>query len=110
MNRYELENLHTEYLEKIENLVKEHYEKTHNYQPCVGITLTSGKYSGECFAFHEALVPVDGYTHIAKVHSDNGHVWMYARELTAEEKERAPEGCGWDVDNTYAKFDRYCNE
>lgn len=103
MNDYELDNLHTEYLEKIENLVKEHYLKACNYQPRIEITLDNG----EIVTFSKALVPVNGYTHIAKVYTAAGEIWMYARELTADEKKNAPEGCDWDVDNKYAKFYRH---
>ena len=95
-----VENIIKKYSAKVEKINKEVYEQLsrEKYQEYVKLELDN-----DILSYMEMFVPFKGYTHITKYYDKEGAaVWSYARELTAEEKKNAPEGCDWKVDGQYA--------
>ena len=94
-----IENIIQKYSAKVEQINKEVYEQLsrEDYQEYVML-----EFDNDILFFMEMFVPFKGYTHIARYYDKDGAVWLYARELTAEEKKNAPEGCDWEVDGQYA--------
>ena len=93
-----IENIIQKYSAKVEQINKEVYEQLRREDDQVYVKL---EFDNDIFFFMEMFVPFKGYTHIAKCYGKDGVSWLYARELTAEEKENAPEGCDWEVDGQY---------
>ena len=96
-----IENIIQKYSAKVEQINKEVYEQLSREDDQVYVKLEFDK---DIIFFMEMFVPFKGYTHIARYYGKDGVSWLYARELTAEEKENAPEGCDWEVDGQYAKY------
>ena len=96
-----IENIIQKYSAKVEQINKEVYEQLRQEDDQVYVKL---EFDNDIFFFMEMFVPFNGYTHIAKYYDKDGASWSYARKLTAEEKENAPEGCDWEVDGQYAKY------
>ena len=95
-----IENIIQKYSAKVEQINKEVYEQLsrEDYQEYVKLELDN-----DILSYMEMFVPFKGYTHITRYYDNDGAaVWSYARELTAEEKKNAPEGCDWEVDGQYA--------
>ena len=96
-----IENIIQKYSAKVEQINKEVYEQLSREDDQVYVKLEFDK---DIIFFMEMFVPFNGYTHIAKYYGKDGVSWLYARELTAEEKENAP-GFDWEVDDgQYAKY------
>ena len=96
-----IENIIQKYSAKVEQINKEVYEQLSREDDQVYVKLEFDK---DIIFFMEMFVPFKGYTHIAKYYGKDGVSWLYARELTAEEKENAP-GFDWEVDDgQYAKY------
>ena len=95
-----IENIIQKYSAKVEQINKEVYEQLRREDDQVYVKLEFDK---DIVFFMEMFVPFKGYTHIAKYYGKDGVSWLYARELTAEEKENAP-GFDWEVDGQYAKY------
>ena len=95
-----IENIIQKYSAKVEQINKEVYEQLRREDDQVYVKL---EFDNDIFFFMEMFVPFKGYTHIAKCYGKDGVSWLYARELTAEEKENAP-GFDWEVDGQYAKY------
>ena len=95
-----VENIIQKYSAKVEQINKEVYEQLRREDDQVYVKL---EFDNDIFFFMEMFVPFKGYTHIAKCYGKDGVSWLYARELTAEEKENAP-GFDWEVDGQYAKY------
>ena len=95
-----IENIIQKYSAKVEQINKEVYEQLRREDDQVYVKLEFDK---DIIFFMEMFVPFKGYTHIAKCYGKDGVFWLYARELTAEEKENAP-GFDWEVDGQYAKY------
>ena len=94
-----IKNIIQKYSAKVEQINKEVYEQLsrEKFQEYVKLELDN-----DILSYMEMFVPFKGYTHITKYYDKEGAaVWSYARELTAEEKENAPEGCDWEVDGQY---------
>ena len=99
-----IDNILQKYSAKVEQINKEVYEQLSREDDQVYVKLEFDK---DIIFFMEMFVPLKGfkgYTHIAKYYGKDGVSWLYARELTAEEKKNAPEGCDWEVDGQYAKY------
>ena len=96
-----VENIIQKYSAKVEQINKEVYEQLRREDDQVYVKLEFDK---DIIFYMEMFVPFKGYTHIARYYDKDGVVWSYARKLTAEEKENAPEGCDWEVDDQYAKY------
>ena len=112
-NKILIENINKKYSAKVEQINKEVYEQLSRakFQEYVILDLDNGNLSYDnlshnitnTISYMKMFVPFKGYTHIAKYYDKEGAaVWSYARELTAEEKKNAPEGCDWKVDGQYA--------
>ena len=100
-----IENIIQKYSAKVEQINKEVYEQLsrEEYQEYVKLELDNDNLSYNILSYMEMFVPFKGYTHITRYYDNDGAaVWSYARELTAEEKKNAPEGCDWEVDGQYA--------
>ena len=100
-------NIIQKYSAKVEQINKEVYEQLsrEEFLEYVMLELDNDNLSDNIISYMKMFVPFKGYTHIAKCYDkDEAEVWSYARELTAEEKENAPEGCDWEVDGKYAKY------
>ena len=108
-NKIRVENIIQKYSAKVEQINKEVYEQLsrEKFQEYVKLkldndNLTYDNISYKVISYMKMFVPFKGYTHIAKYYDeDEAEVWSYARELTAEEKKNAPEGCDWEVDGKY---------
>ena len=99
-SKIRVENIIKKYSAKVEQINKEVYEQLsrEEYQEYVKLELDN-----DILSYMKMFVPFKGYTHITKYYDeDEVAVWSYARELTAEEKKNAPEGCDWKVDGQYA--------
>ena len=112
-NKILIENINKKYSAKVEQINKEVYEQLSRakFQEYVILDLDNGNLSYDnlshnitnTISYMKMFVPFKGYTHIAKYYDKEGAaVWSYARELTAEEKKNAPEGCDWEIDGQYA--------
>ena len=112
-NKILIENINKKYSAKVEQINKEVYEQLsrEEFLEYVILDLDNGNLSYDnlshnitnTISYMKMFVPFKGYTHIAKYYDKEGAaVWSYARELTAEEKKNAPEGCDWKVDGQYA--------
>ena len=105
-----IKNIIQKYSAKVEQINKEVYEQLSRvkFQDYVILELDNDNLSYDnisykVISYMKMFVPFKGYTHIAKYYDKDGAaVWSYARELTAEEKKNAPEGCDWKVDGQYA--------
>ena len=96
-----IENIIKKYSAKVEKINQEVYEQLSREDDQVYVKLEVGP---DTRLYMEMFVPFDGYTHIARCYGKDGATWSYARELNAEEKENAPAGFDWVVDNQYAKY------
>ena len=104
-HKIRIENITQKYSAKVEQINKEVYEQLsrEKLQEYVKLELDNDNLSYNIISYMKMFVPFKGYTHIAKYYDeDEAEVWSYARELTAEEKKNAPEGCDWEVDGKYA--------
>ena len=105
-----IKNIIQKYSAKVEQINKEVYEQLSRvkFQDYVILELDNDNLSYDnisykVISYMKMFVPFNGYTHITKYYDKEGAaVWSYARELTAEEKKNAPEGCDWKVDGQYA--------
>ena len=104
-----INNIIQKYSAKVEQINKEVYEQLSREEFLEYVileldkdNLTYDNVSYKVISYMKMFVPFKGYTHIAKYYDKDGAVvWSYARELTAEEKKNAPEGCDWKVDGKY---------
>ena len=98
-------NIIQKYSANVEQINKEVYEQLsrEKFLEYVMLELDNDNISDNIISYMKMFVPFKGYTHITKYYDeDEAEVWSYARELTAEEKKNAPEGCDWEVDGKYA--------
>ena len=100
-----IKNIIQKYSAKVEQINKEVYEQLsrEKFQEYVMLELDNDNLPDNIISYMKMFVPFKGYTHITRYYDKDGAaVWSYARELTAEEKKNAPEGCDWEVDGQYA--------
>ena len=98
-------NIIQKYSAKVEQINKEVYEQLsrEKFLEYVELKLDNDTISDTTISYMKMFVPFKGYTHITRYYDKEGAAfWSYARELTAEEKKNAPEGCDWKVDGKYA--------